>query len=152
MQHTTDVCATEKNVREHHGAADFLQVNLHLSLPLVVSRQLEEMTANVRIRRGHHVLRRVASTARRQRVDHDGIHLGLNSKSVSLLALELSGSEGGTLGGGSTGGTKCTSQRVGKNRCCSITANATSVETQHAGSVRFYPCAARYVLYPLYPP
>jgi hypothetical protein len=63
-------------------------------------------------------------------------------------------SRGGQLRGGTggTGGTECTSQCVGKNRHCqrvclnrrSVCHFAGSVDT-HAGSVGFYPRAARYI-------
>ena len=59
-------------------------------------------------------------------------------------------SRGGHLG--STGGTECTSQRVGKNRRCQRMCLNRRRVCRFAGSVGFYPRAARYILYPPYPP
>ena len=53
---------------------------------------------------------------------------------------------------GGTEGTECTLQRVGKNRRCQrVYLNRRRV-SHFAGSVGFYPCAARYIMYSLYPP
>jgi hypothetical protein len=54
-------------------------------------------------------------------------------------------SRDGYLEGG-TGATECTSQRVGKNLSCQQT------RLNRRCICRFYPRAARYILYPLYPP
>jgi hypothetical protein len=55
------------------------------------------------------------------------------------------GAEVSTCGG--TGGRECTSQHVGKNRRC----QRACLNRRFAGSVGFYPRAARHILYPLYP-
>jgi hypothetical protein len=54
-------------------------------------------------------------------------------------------------GGGGTEGTECTSQCVGKNRRCQRVCLNRRCVCRFAGSVGFYPRAARYILYPLYP-
>jgi hypothetical protein len=56
---------------------------------------------------------------------------------------------GGHLGVG-TGGTECTSQRLGKNRRCQQTCLNRRRVFRFAGNVGFYPRAARYILYLLY--
>ena len=49
------------------------------------------------------------------------------------------------------GETKCTSQRVGKNRRCQQTCLNRRRVCRFAGSVGFYPRTTRYILYPRYP-
>jgi hypothetical protein len=53
---------------------------------------------------------------------------------------------------GGTGGTECTSQRVGGNRRCQRDGKRDVCWDTCVGSVGFYPCTARHILYPCTPP